>query len=174
MVENFDMPAKRVLLSSFLVFCSYSLFAPTSRAIAEDEIPRAANATSPAAADPAVRQIVRGFQPLVPWYRVDYSHGFDGHGPAFDRWFYVKKAIVRLHSNPLLREIPRIGHYHVLYPAYPRYRDASVGRVDAAQGYGIPGAVPLHSNAKRQYNFTSQYNYSHRVLAKPDHFSFSR
>lgn len=168
MVENLDLLAKRVLLSCFLVFCSYSPFAATSRAIAEDAIPRATNATSPKAADPAVREIVRGFRPVIPWYGVAYSHGIDARRPAFDRWLYVKRAIVCLHSNPLLSEIPRLGHYHVLYPAYPRNRDARVGRVGASQGNGVSGTVPLPPDV------TNQYDYSHRVLARPDHFHFSK
>ena len=154
MVQNIDSLVRRALLGSFLVFCSYSTFAPTSRAVAEDEITGTTNPTSPETADRAARQIVVGFQPAVPQYEVDYSCGFESCGPVFDRWFYVKRALKRLQEHsPLVTDVPLMGDYHILYSANPSYHDARDGGVYAAQGYGVPIAVPLAPQVRYQYNY---------------------
>jgi hypothetical protein len=45
------------------------------------------------------------------------------------------------------------GHYNLLYSANPNYFDQRDGRVYAAQGYGIPMAVPLAPNVRHTYNY---------------------
>jgi len=45
------------------------------------------------------------------------------------------------------------GHYNMLYSANPNYFDQRDGRVYAAQGYGIPMAVPLAPTVRNTYNY---------------------
>ncbi|MBT4867371.1 MAG: hypothetical protein HON53_19890 [Planctomycetaceae bacterium] len=45
------------------------------------------------------------------------------------------------------------GHYNLLYSANPNHFDQRDGRVYAAQGYGVPMAVPLAPNVRHTYNY---------------------
>ncbi|MEZ6045205.1 MAG: hypothetical protein R3C11_06405 [Planctomycetaceae bacterium] len=49
---------------------------------------------------------------------------------------------------------PPIGCYNMIYSANPRYFDQRDGGVYAAQGYGMPVAVPLAPNVKQAYNYS--------------------
>jgi hypothetical protein len=145
MVQNLDSLMRRALLGGFFVLCSYSAFAPTSRAVAQDRVTNADYATNPAAAHPTVRQVA-GYRYEVPQQRVQYFWGHRRSEPVFDRWYYVKQAVICLHSTPLLADMPKIGHYHVLYPAYPRNAEARAVRVKSPQQNSVPGVVSLRSN----------------------------
>lgn len=46
------------------------------------------------------------------------------------------------------------GTYHIAYPLNPNHFDARDGRVYAAQGYGIPMAVPVAPNVEHTYNYS--------------------
>jgi hypothetical protein len=48
---------------------------------------------------------------------------------------------------------PPFGHYHRTYPANPYYADDRDDDVYAAQGYGVPMAVPLAPNVRHTYNY---------------------
>jgi len=56
----------------------------------------------------------------------------------FDRWYYLRLAL----------------GYQRVYPADINYSDPRDRRVYAAQGYGVPIAVPLPSNVVYQYNYS--------------------
>lgn len=45
------------------------------------------------------------------------------------------------------------GTYDIVYPANPGYADARDGRVYAAQGTGMPMAVPLAPNVRHSFNY---------------------
>ena len=49
---------------------------------------------------------------------------------------------------------PHTSTYHLVYAANPRYFDKRDGRVYAAQGYGVPMAVPLAPNVRHTYNYS--------------------
>jgi hypothetical protein len=148
MVQNLDSLMRRALLGGFFVLCSYSAFAPTSHAVAQERISNAAYATSPEAANPSVRQVA-GFRYAVPQYRVSHLWGHHRRAPGFDRWYYWKQAVICLHNSPpLMTQIPRIGRYHVLYPMYPPNREARAVRVKASRGNSVPGVVSLRSHGR--------------------------
>lgn len=48
---------------------------------------------------------------------------------------------------------PLVGHYHRTYAVNPSHFDARDGRVYAAQGTGVPMAVPLAPNVNYTYNY---------------------
>jgi hypothetical protein len=48
---------------------------------------------------------------------------------------------------------PPLGHYHAGYALNPDYFDFRDGGVYAAQGYGLPVAVPLAPNVEHTYNY---------------------
>ena len=182
MVQNLDSLVRRALLGGFFVLSSYGAFAPTSQAVAQDGFRRTAYATNPATANPAVRQVA-GYryetpqyqvpQYQTPQYRPEYVWGHRRHSPGFDRWFYVKQAIVCLHNTPLLADMPKVGHYHVLYPAYPRTPVATAVRVKgraaqekSAQGNYVPGVVSLRSSG------ATPVNYNPRGFTNPNRVQF--
>lgn len=49
---------------------------------------------------------------------------------------------------------PPIGMYQMVYPVNPDYFDGRDGQVHAAQGYGVPMAVPLAPVVRHQYNYS--------------------
>ena len=49
--------------------------------------------------------------------------------------------------------IPWVGHYSRVYPVNPAYSDARDGQIWAAQGYGIPIAVPLAPIVGHTYDY---------------------
>lgn len=49
---------------------------------------------------------------------------------------------------------PFIGGYHRVYPENPAYSDHRDNQVWAAQGYGVPVAVPLAPVVGHQYNYS--------------------
>ena len=49
---------------------------------------------------------------------------------------------------------PPIGHYSRVYPQDPHYFDGRDGQTWAAQGYGVPIAVPLAPVVGHQYNYS--------------------
>ncbi len=49
---------------------------------------------------------------------------------------------------------PPIGVYQMTYPVNPDYFDGRDGNVHAAQGYGVPIAVPLAPVVRHQYNYS--------------------
>ena len=165
MVQNLDSLVRRALLGGFFVLTSYAAFAPTSHALAQDGFPRTAYAT----ANPTVGRVadIRYETPQyetpqyqTPQYRADYVWGHRRHSPKFDRWFYVKQAVICLHNTPLLADMPKLGHYHVLYPAYPRTPVATAVRVKgkaaqekAAHGNTVPGVVSLRSSGATPVNY---------------------
>ena len=48
---------------------------------------------------------------------------------------------------------PPFGLYDVVYPVNPQHFDARDGKLYAAQGYGVPMAVPLAPNVRQGYNY---------------------
>lgn len=46
------------------------------------------------------------------------------------------------------------GRYHIAYPITPQHFDPRDGRIYAAQGYGIPMAVPVAPNVEHTYNYS--------------------
>lgn len=48
---------------------------------------------------------------------------------------------------------PILDAYHLAYAVNPEYFDERDGRVYAAQGYGVPMAVPLAPTVNHTYNF---------------------
>ncbi|MBT4865895.1 MAG: hypothetical protein HON53_12385 [Planctomycetaceae bacterium] len=173
MVQNLDSLVRRALLGGFFVLTSYAAFAPTSDALAQDGFPRAAYAT----ANPTVRPVadIRYTTPQyqAPQYKADYVWGHRQYTPRFDRWHYVKQAVICLHNTPLLADMPKLGRYHVLYPAYPRTPVAKAAKVKgkAAQenpthGNNVPGVVSL-----RSYGATP-VNYSPGEFANPNPVQF--
>lgn len=48
---------------------------------------------------------------------------------------------------------PWFGTYDMVYPVNPHYFDSRDGKVYAAQGYGVPVAVPLAPNVRHTYNY---------------------
>ena len=51
--------------------------------------------------------------------------------------------------------IPWVGHYGRVYPVNPYYQDARDGQAYAAQGYGIPMAVPLAPVVGHTYEYSN-------------------
>jgi len=49
---------------------------------------------------------------------------------------------------------PPYGCYDMIYSANPEYFDQRDGGVYAAQGYGVPVAVPLAPNVEQAYNYS--------------------
>ena len=49
---------------------------------------------------------------------------------------------------------PPFGHYQMVYPVNPDHFDTRDGQVHAAQGYGVPMAVPLAPVVRQQYNYS--------------------
>lgn len=50
--------------------------------------------------------------------------------------------------------LPWAGHYSRVYPQDPYYRDARDGQAWAAQGYGVPIAVPLAPVVGHAYDYS--------------------
>ncbi|MEX0703238.1 MAG: hypothetical protein WD069_14185 [Planctomycetales bacterium] len=72
-----------------------------------------------------------------------HAHGWPGHG-AHDpgRFGYLQPAGIESH-----------GHYSAAYPVNPWHFDQRDGRIYAAEGYGVPMAVPLAPNVEHTYNY---------------------
>lgn len=51
--------------------------------------------------------------------------------------------------------IPWVGHYARVYPVNPTYSDPRDGQAYAAQGYGIPMAVPLAPVVGHTYEYSN-------------------
>ncbi|MCA8982547.1 MAG: hypothetical protein KDA76_02210 [Planctomycetaceae bacterium] len=49
---------------------------------------------------------------------------------------------------------PPFGAYQMVYPLNPDHFDLRDGQVHAAQGYGVPMAVPLAPVVRQQYNYS--------------------
>lgn len=49
---------------------------------------------------------------------------------------------------------PPFGTYQMVYPVNPDHFDGRDGQVHAAQGYGVPVAVPLPPVVRQQYNYS--------------------
>lgn len=73
---------------------------------------------------------------------VPYVYASDRRTMYFDRWYYV-------------RQLFRMGKYKIAYPLRPDYTDPRDSRVYAAQGAGIPLAVPLAPNVSYGYNYSN-------------------
>jgi hypothetical protein len=185
MVQNLDSLVRRALLGGFFVLSSYAAFAPASQAVAQDRVARTAYTTASPVAD--IRYATPQYQ--VPQYRADYVWGHRQHTPRFNRWHYVKQAVICLHNRcPLLADMPKFGHYHVLYPAYPRTPVAKAVRVkgkaaqekaayrNASQGIAAQGIAALRNNVPGVVSLRSSgatpVNYSPGEFANPNPVQF--
>ena len=50
--------------------------------------------------------------------------------------------------------VPWVGHYARVYPQNPYYSDSRDGQTYAAQGYGVPMAVPLAPVVGHAYDYS--------------------
>jgi hypothetical protein len=178
MVQNLDSLVRRALLGGFFVLSAYTVFAPANNAVAQDRVPRTAYATTNRTARPVIDFRYETPQYQTPQYRTDYVWGHRQYSPRFDRWYYVKQAVICLHNTPLLADMPKIGKYHVLYPAYPRPRVANAVRVpgiaarknptqrNPTQRNNVPGVVSLRSNG------ATPVNYNPGEFANPNRVQF--
>ena len=70
------------------------------------------------------------------------------------RTLYPKSPFLHHHQKGCCgKGCPPAKHYNLTYAANPDYFDQRDGKVFAAQGYGIPVAVPLAPNVGHTYNY---------------------
>ena len=87
------------------------------------------------------------------------GRGFDKVDHLLDRYFAFEHKCKRCLFGYFMPDgccgkgcAPK-GHYNLLYSANPNYFDQRDGRVYAAQGYGVPMAVPLAPTVRHTYNY---------------------
>lgn len=89
-----------------------------------------------------------------------HAHGFEhrgscdtnGSGQAMLDYFKCKFGyFVPTGGNG--QGIPWVGHYGRVYPVNPHHQDPRDGQAYAAQGYGIPMAVPLAPVVGHTYEY---------------------
>lgn len=110
--------------------------------------------------------VVRGQSPVVVDEVVyedcecDNCRGHRCHGSRccgsgkFHRWVAYHLGYFIPRGGADGRGLPPTGHYHRVYAVDPHHFDQRDGNVYAAQGYGVPIAVPLAPTVHHTYNYS--------------------
>jgi hypothetical protein len=72
----------------------------------------------------------------------------------FHRWWAYHMGYFIPKGGADGKGLPPFGHYHRVYSVDPQYFDSRDGNVYAAQGYGVPVAVPLAPTVHHTYNYS--------------------
>ncbi len=106
--------------------------------------------------------VVRGQSPVYegeviyedcPESDCHHGHCCFGNGKVHRWWAYHLGYFIPK-GGADGKGLPPIGHYNRVYAVDPGYFDQRDGNIYAAQGYGVPVAVPLAPNVHHTYNYS--------------------